>query len=80
MNKSVLALSTALSILAFSPAFAQETAPAPAAQVDCTVAASYVGAGAIAMEVSSHGLVQGRVNAVAFDVAVLTNLSRDHLD
>ena len=38
------------------------------------------GAGAIAMEVSSHGLVQGRVNAVAFDVAVLTNLSRDHLD
>lgn len=40
MNKSVLALSTALSILAFSPAFAQETAPAPAAQVDCTVAAN----------------------------------------
>ena len=38
------------------------------------------GARAIAMEVSSHGLVQGRVNAVAFDVAVLTNLSRDHLD
>jgi len=38
MNKSVLALSTALSILAFSPAIAQETAPAPAAQVDCTQA------------------------------------------
>ncbi len=38
------------------------------------------GADAIAMEVSSHGLVQGRVNAVAFNVAVLTNLSRDHLD
>jgi UDP-N-acetylmuramoyl-L-alanyl-D-glutamate--2,6-diaminopimelate ligase len=32
------------------------------------------------MEVSSHALDQGRVNAVAFDVAVFTNLTRDHLD
>jgi UDP-N-acetylmuramyl-tripeptide synthetase len=38
------------------------------------------GATAVAMEVSSHGLDQGRVNAVAFDVAVFTNLTRDHLD
>jgi len=38
------------------------------------------GARAVAMEVSSHGLHQGRVSALAFDVAVLTNLSRDHLD
>ncbi|HEY8353684.1 MAG TPA: UDP-N-acetylmuramoyl-L-alanyl-D-glutamate--2,6-diaminopimelate ligase [Methylophilaceae bacterium] len=38
------------------------------------------GAQAVAMEVSSHGLEQGRVNGVRFDVAVLTNLSRDHLD
>ena len=38
------------------------------------------GAEAVAMEVSSHGLDQGRVNGVRFDVAVFTNLSRDHLD
>ncbi|HCR4096590.1 TPA: UDP-N-acetylmuramoyl-L-alanyl-D-glutamate--2,6-diaminopimelate ligase [Providencia rettgeri] len=33
-----------------------------------------------AMEVSSHGLIQGRVAALQFDAAVFTNLSRDHLD
>ncbi len=33
-----------------------------------------------ALEVSSHGLVQGRVKKLAFDVGVFTNLSRDHLD
>ena len=38
------------------------------------------GARAVAMEVSSHGLDQGRVTALDFDVAVFTNLTRDHLD
>ena len=33
-----------------------------------------------AMEVSSHGLNQGRVRGVNFDVAVLSNLTQDHLD
>lgn len=44
--------------------------------------ADYVGQGAqaVAMEVSSHGLHQGRVNGANFKIAVLTNLSRDHLD
>ena len=37
-------------------------------------------AAVVAMEVSSHGLDQGRVNACQFDVAVFTNLTRDHLD
>ncbi|PIW60122.1 UDP-N-acetylmuramoyl-L-alanyl-D-glutamate--2,6-diaminopimelate ligase [Shewanella sp. CG12_big_fil_rev_8_21_14_0_65_47_15] len=38
------------------------------------------GVNTCAMEVSSHGLVQGRIDAVPFDVAVFTNLTRDHLD
>ncbi len=32
------------------------------------------------LEVSSHSLVQGRVNALEFDTAVFTNLTHDHLD
>ncbi|HTH74357.1 MAG TPA: UDP-N-acetylmuramoyl-L-alanyl-D-glutamate--2,6-diaminopimelate ligase [Trinickia sp.] len=38
------------------------------------------GARAVAMEVSSHALHQGRVNGTAFDIAVFTNLTQDHLD
>ena len=38
------------------------------------------GAKAVAMEVSSHALAQGRVTAVPFHTAVLTYLGRDHLD
>ncbi len=38
------------------------------------------GVEAVAMEVSSHALHQGRVEALRFHVAVFTNLSRDHLD
>lgn len=34
----------------------------------------------VAMEVSSHGLDQYRVDALYFDVAIFSNLSRDHLD
>lgn len=38
------------------------------------------GARAVTMEVSSHGLEQGRVAGTRFRVAVLTNLTQDHLD
>lgn len=38
------------------------------------------GVTAVAMEVSSHALVLGRVDGLVFDVAVFTQLSQDHLD
>lgn len=38
------------------------------------------GAEAMSFEVSSHGLVLGRLNGVSFDVAIFTNLTQDHLD
>src|SRR2546427_9470583 len=34
----------------------------------------------VAMEVSSHALALSRVDALAFDVGVFTNLTQDHLD
>jgi UDP-N-acetylmuramoyl-L-alanyl-D-glutamate--2,6-diaminopimelate ligase len=38
------------------------------------------GATELVTEVSSHGLDQGRATGINFDVAVFTNLTRDHLD
>ena len=38
------------------------------------------GVKSVVMEVSSHALSQERVRGLEFDVAVFTNLSRDHLD
>jgi len=38
------------------------------------------GARNVAMEVSSHGLDQGRVTGIKFDAVIFTNLTRDHLD
>jgi UDP-N-acetylmuramoyl-L-alanyl-D-glutamate--2,6-diaminopimelate ligase len=38
------------------------------------------GVDTVSMEVSSHALALGRVDAVTFDVAGFTNLSQDHLD
>ncbi|MGA7278684.1 MAG: UDP-N-acetylmuramoyl-L-alanyl-D-glutamate--2,6-diaminopimelate ligase, partial [Desulfocapsaceae bacterium] len=39
-----------------------------------------LGSDELLMEVSSHGLQQGRVNGTYFNAAVFTNLSQDHLD
>ncbi|NND90372.1 MAG: UDP-N-acetylmuramoyl-L-alanyl-D-glutamate--2,6-diaminopimelate ligase [Granulosicoccus sp.] len=38
------------------------------------------GASVVALEASSHGLAEGRLDGLHLDVAVLTNLGRDHLD
>ena len=56
------------------------TTPDGAALQDILGELRGAGADAVAMEVSSHGLAQGRVNGIEFDVAVFTNLTRDHLD
>jgi len=56
------------------------TTPDPVALQSALADFKRAGADAVAMEVSSHALDQGRVAALGFDVAVFTNLSRDHLD
>jgi UDP-N-acetylmuramoyl-L-alanyl-D-glutamate--2,6-diaminopimelate ligase len=56
------------------------TTPDAAALQELLAQFRQAGARAVAMEVSSHGLDQGRVNAIKFDVALFTNLTRDHLD
>lgn len=38
------------------------------------------GAEAVVMEASSHALAQGRTDGIAFDAAIFTNLTQDHLD
>lgn len=38
------------------------------------------GVASVAMEASSHGLDQGRLNGIRFEGGLFTNLSRDHLD
>ena len=58
----------------------QHTTPDPIGVQALLANLKQAGAKAVAMEVSSHGLDQGRVAALDFSVAVFTNLSRDHLD
>ena len=66
----------------FHGALAQgkHTTPDPVGVQATLASLKQAGARAVAMEVSSHGLDQGRVAALEFDIAVFTNLSRDHLD
>ncbi|MGH8276572.1 MAG: UDP-N-acetylmuramoyl-L-alanyl-D-glutamate--2,6-diaminopimelate ligase, partial [Steroidobacteraceae bacterium] len=48
--------------------FAQAVAPGPHRSTEAV------------MEVSSHALAQQRISGISYDVAVFTNLTRDHLD
>jgi UDP-N-acetylmuramoyl-L-alanyl-D-glutamate--2,6-diaminopimelate ligase len=58
---------------------ARTTPEAP--ELQATLAAARdAGSTAVAMEVSSHALVQHRVDGIEFAVGAFTNLSQDHLD
>lgn len=59
---------------------ATHTTPEPISLQSLLAAFSADGAARVAMEVSSHALSQHRAAALHFNVALLTNLSRDHLD
>lgn len=56
------------------------TTPDAAALQRALAACRDAGASGIAMEASSHALEQGRLAGTAVDLAVLTQLGRDHLD
>ncbi|MFO7959229.1 MAG: UDP-N-acetylmuramoyl-L-alanyl-D-glutamate--2,6-diaminopimelate ligase [Candidatus Brocadiia bacterium] len=56
------------------------TTPDPIALHESFHRMNSVGLRHVCMEVSSHSLIQHRVTHVDFDVAVLTNITRDHLD
>lgn len=59
---------------------ATRTTPESADVQDYLSRMRQAGCGSVVMEVSSHALDQDRVRGVDFDVAVFTNLTRDHLD
>jgi UDP-N-acetylmuramoyl-L-alanyl-D-glutamate--2,6-diaminopimelate ligase len=56
------------------------TTPDPETLADLFADMAAAGVGGAAMEVSSHALDQRRVEGCRFDCAILTNLTRDHLD
>ncbi|MEX0936271.1 MAG: UDP-N-acetylmuramoyl-L-alanyl-D-glutamate--2,6-diaminopimelate ligase [Pirellulales bacterium] len=59
---------------------ASHTTPPPPAVAGWLARAVASGCTHAVMEVSSHGLVQGRVAGAEFDAACITNIQRDHLD
>ncbi|MCE0494249.1 UDP-N-acetylmuramoyl-L-alanyl-D-glutamate--2,6-diaminopimelate ligase [Vibrio salinus] len=59
---------------------ARNTTGSPIEIVSTLASHQQSGAEYASIEVSSHGLVQGRVKAIPFKVGIFTNLSRDHLD
>jgi UDP-N-acetylmuramoyl-L-alanyl-D-glutamate--2,6-diaminopimelate ligase len=66
----------------FGTHYEASTHTTPSADEVARIAAKFraLGATHLAMEVSSHALVQERVRAVRFRVAAFTNLTQDHLD
>jgi UDP-N-acetylmuramoyl-L-alanyl-D-glutamate--2,6-diaminopimelate ligase len=62
------------------PVAASHTTPDAVTLQELFVRHREMGGDAVAMEVSSHALDQERIAGTSFDVAVFTNLTRDHLD
>jgi UDP-N-acetylmuramoyl-L-alanyl-D-glutamate--2,6-diaminopimelate ligase len=58
----------------------EHTTPDAVSVHRCLASARSLGAGFIAMEVSSHAIDQERIAGVRFETAAFTNLTRDHLD
>lgn len=58
----------------------QHTTPDPVTLHQTLDAMARAGVTHVAMETSSHGLAQFRVDAVRFRVAAFTNITQDHLD
>jgi len=56
------------------------TTPDPVALHGCLAALTDTGVDRLAVEISSHGLDQERVDGLALSAAAFTNLSQDHLD
>ncbi len=56
------------------------TTPSPLEVAELMARVRDGGGRAVAMEVSSHGVDQARVDGFAFAAAVITNLTQDHLD
>jgi len=56
------------------------TTPEPRDLYELVAEGAALGASELVTEVSSHALDQGRMEGIGFDVAVFTNLTRDHLD
>ena len=73
-----------LGTLGLTPAFpsapASLTTPDPVELHHCLAALAMSDVEHLAMEASSHGLDQYRLDGVALSAAAFTNLSRDHLD
>ena len=59
---------------------ATHTTPGPVELNELLARMADHGCRGAAMEVSSHGIDQKRVDGIAFDVAIFTNLTQDHLD
>lgn len=59
---------------------ASHTTPDPVKLQGLLAEMADAGVSHVIIEVSSHALLQGRVEGLNFDVALFTNLSRDHLD